>query len=182
MALGGGPCVSSTVTHNSFISCHTCLSKVVKGTEEPRWPHTQEQCGVGGPLRPFLRLNGGCAWRECREAEGKLVFRVSSVTLKLFKECLGLLNVPLLLSKAGILHKGGSCPAQAPSGKKSHCPGAGPPSRRCMLHCPPHSGLSARISRDSRLNVLRYFMSRAAAGSGQNQCLLLSAELFYLHF
>lgn len=65
------------------------------------------------------------------------MFRVSSVTLKLYKECLGLLNVPLLLSKADILHKGGSCPAQALSEKKSHCPGAGPPSRRCMLQCPP---------------------------------------------
>lgn len=49
---------------------------------------------------------------------------------------------------------------------------AGRPGRRCTLQCPrraaegPPSGLSARISGDSRLHELRYFMSRAAAGSG----------------
>lgn len=46
---------------------------------------------------------------------------------------------------------------------------AGGPGRRCTLQCPrraaegPPSGLSARISGDSRLHVLRYFMSRAVA-------------------
>lgn len=132
-------------------------------------------------------------WRLCLErvlrGRRQASVSASSVTLKLFKECLGLLNVPLLLSKADILHKGGSCPAQAPSGKKSHCPGQGRPAGGACSTAHhrarpkgPHSSLSAWISKDSRLNVLRYFMSRAAAGSGQNQCLLLSAELFYLHF
>lgn len=127
--------------HNphSFIPSHLPLRTIEGhcGTKMATHPRTMWDWEPTPTPKPFLRLNGGCAWRESREAEGKLVFRVSSVTLKLFKECLGLLNVPLLLSKAGIPHKGVSCPAQAPSGKKSHCPGAGPPSRRCMLHCPP---------------------------------------------
>lgn len=117
------------------------------------------------------------------------MFRVSSVTLKLYKECLGLLNVPLLLSKADILHKGGSCPAQALLRRKAIVQEQGRPAGGACSSAHhrarpkgPHSSLSARISKDSRLNVPRYFMSRAAAGAGQNQCLLLSAELFYLHF
>lgn len=51
------------MAHNGFISCHTCLSKAVEGTEEPRWPHTQEQCGVGGPPEALLEAE----WRLCLE-------------------------------------------------------------------------------------------------------------------
>jgi hypothetical protein len=150
------------------------------------------QCGIEDACgaRPLSLLNGGCAWGERREAEGRLVFRAFSVTLKPFKECLGLLNEPPLRSEACIPTQRGLLSRTGPFWEEKPLSLSG--AARQAVHAPLptaapirkglHSGLSSRISRDSRLNVLRYFMSRAAAGSGQDECLLLSAELFYLHF
>lgn len=169
-------------------SCH-CLSHPPASSagwwRQDQHGRTQEQCGLRPPSRG--QAQAGSAGYSV-DTEGRLVFQASSVTLSLSKsvwaaECTS------LHSELASPHKGGSCPPVAPSMKKSHCPQQGRPAggarstaHRRAQQKGPHSGLSARISRRSRLNVPRYFMSRAAAGPWRDECPLLSTELFYLHF
>lgn len=138
----------------------------------PGWP--RGQCGPAPArgARAVLRLNGGCA-RRTREAGGRRRPWPCLLLHSGLSECLALTAPPR--SEAAPTQRGPLSPA-GPSAQSGHCPGG-----RCTLQCPRRSAFSPRSSGhpaqcDAVFHVL------AAAGSGPDECPLLSAELFYLHF
>ena len=140
--------------------------------------------GGAGTGRPAARGSAG-AERAPRQKAGWCV--ASPVTLRPFKERLGgRMRLPRALRQD--LHtKGAVVPHRPLVRRKAIVPERGGPagSTRSSAHRRaaegPPSGLSARISGDSRLNALRYFMSRAAAGPGPvNACFCLLHYFIYI--
>lgn len=161
------------------------VSRLVNGAENPR-RLCRGQCGAGAPAHAASGHSPRSEWAAvpARTQRRRRRPALPGLSRSAFQsvwpaECAA------LLSEAGDPAQRGLLSPQAPSAKKAIVRAARPAGGACSsAHAPAEGGPRARPlgSAGTPGSACHGVARPAAAGSGQDECPLLSAELFYLHF